>query len=87
MITKDEVEKLAKEWRFIDEHTENGWREYEHYQFDPVELVSFAKACYQRGIEDAAKVCDDTANEAIDTYGSAYLVGAAEDIRKLGETK
>jgi len=46
-------------------------------------LVRFANLIENTTLERAALLVDASANEACDTYGSAYLVGAAKDIRGM----
>ena len=90
MITREEVVKLAREcgeqvvdWDMTGKPITN---------IDAMFLstyapfaMRFAQACYQRGIDDAAKLADECGLP--DLYSQPCVDALAVDIRALGETK
>lgn len=88
MISKDEVIEMASkaggETRYFSIDRVEGFSFFTMPEFE-----RFADACYKRGIEDSAKVCDGTCNvnNCLNDEDAYYGRGMAKAVRKLGETE
>ena len=81
MLTREQVIEMARELDQAAPHSA-------YYSFIPVGLERLVNAAYKRGVEDAAKVCEQT----YETYCGANMLrfetdgeACAEAIRKLLE--
>jgi len=86
MLSKDEVIEMARETGAL---LERATLDKIRLCFLNEQLQRFATACYQRGIEDAAKVCDGTCNvnNCLNDEEAYYGREMAKAVRKLGETE